>query len=85
MKSLALIIGWTLLTAPLCAQGLPVDFDADAFENPAPGQAAEPIAAARIVDTAPLRRSVRYGEHTETADNHSPAQPVHVVEAPAGS
>lgn len=85
MTKLASLIALMLFPAHLHAQGLPLDFDADAFDAPSIRQIAEPAGAPRIVDTPPLRRSVRYGERTVAADPAGPAAPPRATDARTGS
>jgi len=77
MKRLACIIGLTLAPVGLSAQGLAVDFDADAFETRAPRPETDTPAAPRIVETLPLRRSVRIAGRTILLNGaKNPAEPV---------
>jgi len=85
MTKLAPLIALMLFPAHLHAQGLPLDFDADAFEVPSVRQASETAEAPRIVSTPPLRRSVRYGECTVAADPAGPAAAARVTEVRTGS
>ena len=59
------MLGLALAPTMAQAQGLPIDFDADAFEPPAAQVRAQPPAPERLVAVAPSRRAVRYGERTE--------------------
>ncbi|PCE43734.1 hypothetical protein [Rhizorhabdus dicambivorans] len=86
MKKLAVMIGLILAPTGLCAQGLRIDFDADAFDVEAPRQDIEPQAAsARTVEAMTPRRSVRYGERLVKVDGTPAARPVHVASAGSGS
>jgi hypothetical protein len=85
MTKLAPLIALMLFPAHLHAQGLPLDFDADAFDVPSVRQAAGPAGAPRIVDAPPLRRSVRYGERTVAADPTGPVAPPRAEEVRTGS
>lgn len=85
MTKFAPLIALMLIPASLHAQGLPLDFDADAFEVQSIRQAAEPAEAPRIVSTPPLRRSVRYGERTLAADPARPAPSPRVTDVRTGS
>lgn len=75
MKKLALIIGLALAPTGLGAQGLPVDFDADFFENQSPRQDIEPPAVGRIATATSAHRAVRYGEQTVAAERTRPVTP----------
>ena len=80
------MLGLALAPTMAQAQGLPIDFDADAFEPPAAQVRAQPPVAERLVAAAPLRRAVRYGERTERPQVQHEVVPVsHDEEGRAGS
>jgi hypothetical protein len=78
MIRLPLTIALLLMPAALAAQGLPVDFDADAMEAPdGPAPIATPTAPE--ADTAPPRpRSVRYSPVKIRLQDGTPA-PIYVA------
>jgi hypothetical protein len=75
MTRLMVTIGLMLAPAGLQAQGLPVDFDADFFENQAPRQEVEPAAIPAHAETAPPRDAVRYGERQVMIERATAREP----------
>jgi hypothetical protein len=76
MTRLALLIGLMLIPGGAGAQGLPIDFDSDAYEAPAASPETAPSVPTHIVNAPLPRRSVRHGERTiliDRAEQHRPA------------
>jgi len=83
MTRLMVTIGLMLAPTGLQAQGLPIDFDADFFENQAPRQQIEPAAVPTHAETVPPRAAVRYGERQVMIERATAREP-RIAKTPTG-